>query len=111
MDDQQLLTGWGRTAASLATVKSVGVEQLAELDVGTRGAIARGLGRAYGDPAQNGGGSVIRIKPSANPVWIDSRAGTAAVDAGVSFDELLRRIVPHGFFVPVTPGTRFITVG
>ncbi|MDG1785592.1 MAG: FAD-binding oxidoreductase [Ilumatobacter sp.] len=111
MDVQQLLTGWGRTAASLATVKSVGVEQLAELDVGARGAIARGLGRAYGDPAQNGGGIVIRIKPSANPVWIDSRAGTATVDAGVSFDELLRRIVPHGFFVPVTPGTRFITVG
>ncbi len=115
MGDQELLTGWGRTSASSATVESVRADQLAAqlggIGVGTRGAIARGLGRAYGDPAQNGGGTVIRLQPSANPVWIDTTAGTATVDAGVSFDELLRRIVPHGFFVPVTPGTRFITVG
>lgn len=111
MGDEQLLTGWGRTSASTATVESVGADAVSDLGVGPRGAIARGLGRAYGDPAQNGGGTVIRLQPSANPIWIDVEQGTATVDAGVSFDELLRRLVPHGFFVPVTPGTRFITVG
>ena len=111
MGDRQLLTGWGRTSATSANVKSVGADGLATIELGSRGAITRGLGRAYGDPAQNGGGTVIRLKPSANPVWIDTVSGTATVDAGVSFDDLLRRIVPHGFFVPVTPGTRFITVG
>ena len=111
MGDRQLLTGWGRTSATSANVESVGADGLATIELGSRGAITRGLGRAYGDPAQNGGGTVIRLKPSANPVWIDTVGGTATVDAGVSFDELLRRIVPHGFFVPVTPGTRFITIG
>ncbi|MDG1785672.1 MAG: FAD-binding oxidoreductase [Ilumatobacter sp.] len=95
----------------MANVESVGADGLAAIELGNRGAIARGLGRAYGDSAQNGGGSVIRLRSSANPVWIDTVSGTATVDAGVSFDDLLRRIVPHGFFVPVTPGTRFITVG
>jgi decaprenylphospho-beta-D-ribofuranose 2-oxidase len=111
MGDKQLLTGWGRTSATTATVESVSAEAINSLEIGPRGAIARGLGRAYGDPAQNGGGTVIRLQPSANPVWIDVEQATATVDAGVSFDELLRRLVPHGFFVPVTPGTRFITVG
>ena len=111
MGDRQLLTGWGRTSVTSANVESVGVDNLAAVESGNRGAIARGLGRAYGDPAQNAGGTVIRLRPSANPVWIDTASATATVDAGVSFDDLLRRIVPHGFFVPVTPGTRFITVG
>ncbi len=111
MGTEQLLTGWGRTAASTATVQTISADRLNDVEFGPRGAVARGLGRAYGDPAQNGGGTVIRLQPSANPIWIDVEAGTATVDAGVSFDELLRRLVPNGFFVPVTPGTRFITVG
>jgi len=111
MGDERLLTGWGRTSATSATVESVGADEVSGVGVGSRGAIARGLGRAYGDPAQNGGGTVIRLQPSANPIWIDVDNATATVDAGVSFDELLRRLVPNGFFVPVTPGTRFVTVG
>lgn len=91
-------------------VRSHGAAQRAP-GIAGRGVVARGLGRAYGDPAQNAGGTVVRVRPSANPIWIDVEQGTATVDAGVSFDELLRRLVPNGFFVPVTPGTRFITVG
>ena len=45
------------------------------------------------------------------PIVLDPRAGTVHVGAGVSLDELLRHIVPRGFFVPVSPGTRFVTVG
>jgi decaprenylphospho-beta-D-ribofuranose 2-oxidase len=71
--------------------------------------IARGLGRAYGDSAQNGGGSVIRLAPG--PIHLDAVNGTVTLGAGVSLDELLRHIVPRGWFVPVTPGTRFVTIG
>ena len=107
------LAGWGRTAPSAATVVDVDADELDGrlLDelAEPRGIIARGLGRAYGDPAQNAGGSVVRL--NRGPILLDPRAGTVTVGAGVSLDELLRHIVPRGFFVPVSPGTRFVTVG
>lgn len=94
------------TADELATD-----ETLNSLLNGGRGAIARGLGRSYGDPAQNGGGTVIELRPGNDPIRLDEATRTAHVDAGVSLDLLLREIVPRGWFVPVTPGTRFVTVG
>ncbi len=107
------LSGWGRTAPSAATFVDVDADELdgrllAEL-AEPRGIIARGMGRAYGDPAQNAGGTVVRLAPG--PIVLDRRAGTVHVGAGVSLDELLRHVVPRGFFVPVSPGTRFVTVG
>jgi decaprenylphospho-beta-D-ribofuranose 2-oxidase len=110
------LTGWGRTARSVADVvvaSSRDVDELAAVvkDLPARGGIARGLGRSYGDPAQNGGGVVIRLQDRVADIRLDAAAGTVTVPAGVSLDELLGVIVPRGFFVPVTPGTRFVTVG
>jgi decaprenylphospho-beta-D-ribofuranose 2-oxidase len=81
---------------------------LAEL-ASSRGIIARGLGRAYGDPAQNGGGTVVQLRPG--QIVLDAARGEVTAGGGVGFDELLRYLVPRGWFVPVTPGTRFITVG
>lgn len=114
--EQLALTGWGRTAPSVARVvdatsDELSVDALAELAGHGRGVIARGLGRSYGDPAQNGGGTVIRLAPGADAIRIDSAASVVHVDAAVSLDVLLREIVPQGWFVPVTPGTRFVTVG
>jgi decaprenylphospho-beta-D-ribofuranose 2-oxidase len=76
-----------------------------------RGGIARGLGRSYGDPAQNAGGHVLCLTPPHDSVHIDDAAGTVTVSAGVSIDDLLAILVPRGWFVPVTPGTRFVTIG
>ncbi|WP_040492979.1 FAD-binding oxidoreductase [Ilumatobacter nonamiensis] len=114
--EQRVLTGWGRTAPTVATVVRATADELSSDEglstiVGDRGAIARGLGRSYGDPAQNGGGAVIELMPGSEPIRLDAAAGIAHVDAGVSLDVLLREIVPQGWFVPVTPGTRFVTVG
>jgi decaprenylphospho-beta-D-ribofuranose 2-oxidase len=110
------LTGWGRTAPSVADVvvaSSRDVDALATVvkDLPARGGIARGLGRSYGDPAQNGGGVVIRLQDRVADIHVDDTAGTATVPAGISLDELLDVLVPRGYFVPVTPGTRFVTVG
>jgi len=80
-------------------------------DLPPRGGIARGLGRSYGDSAQNGGGTVLRLHDQVLDAAIDEAAGTVTVPAGVSLDDLLRVAVPRGFFVPVSPGTRFVTVG
>jgi decaprenylphospho-beta-D-ribofuranose 2-oxidase len=73
--------------------------------------LARGLGRSYGDAAQNAGGTVLDATAHAGTVTVDVAAATARVGAGVSIDALLRQIVPLGLFVPVTPGTRFVTIG
>ena len=78
---------------------------------GPRGAIARGLGRAYGDSAMNAGGLVVSSTGVSGLLELDHPRGTARVLAGTSLDGLLRAIVPQGWFVPVTPGTRYITVG
>ncbi len=107
------LTGWGRTNPSAADVVELFRSELpaALKEVDDRGALVRGLGRSYGDAAQNGGGLVIRFMGSATDAVLDRDAGTVTVSAGASLDELLRYLVPRGFFVPVTPGTRFVTIG
>lgn len=107
------LTGWGRTNASVADVVEVTDDSIvsAIATVGGRGALARGLGRSYGDAAQNGGGTVLRLRSASAAMVLDEAAGTLRVGAGTSLDEVMRQIVPRGWFVPVTPGTRFVTVG
>jgi decaprenylphospho-beta-D-ribofuranose 2-oxidase len=75
-----------------------------------RGVIARGLGRAYGDPALNAGGRVVDTTGLVE-IDLDRATGICTASAGTSIDQLIRALVPRGFFVPVTPGTRYVTVG
>jgi len=108
-----LLAGWGRatpSAASVVDVDDVGLPSAIK-DLPARGGIARGLGRSYGDPAQNSGGHVLRLAPTNERVVIDDDAGTVTAGGGVQLDDLLAMLVPRGWFVPVTPGTRFVTIG
>ncbi len=107
------LTGWGRTKPTTGEFIEVFRAEIpgAVKEAGDRGALMRGLGRSYGDAAQNGGGIVMRLMGSATDAVLDRQAATVTISAGASLDELLRHIVPRGFFVPVTPGTRFVTIG
>ena len=111
--DERLLTGWGRTSPSAATVRSVSTVddvRAAVIDAGSRGVLARGLGRSYGDAAQSGGATVLDLS-AMRGVDLDPSTATVTVGSGISLDALMKAIVPAGFFVPVTPGTRMVTVG
>lgn len=114
----QILSGWGHSCGSLAlagTFSSPGARDFLQRYLpqafGGQGIALRGLGRAYGDAAQNGGGLVMQMQDDIGLVRLDEANGIVHTPGGLSLDELLRFLVPKGFFVPVTPGTRFVTVG
>ncbi len=113
MTPRRSLSGWGRTNPTVADVLELPNHEVAAAlkEAGPRGALVRGLGRSYGDAAQNGGGLVLRLLGAAHQAVLQPDRPSVTVPAGVSIDELLRVIVPRGFFVPVTPGTRFVTIG
>ncbi|GAB7103942.1 FAD-binding oxidoreductase [Streptomyces phaeofaciens JCM 4814] len=108
------VTGWGRTAPSTARLirpRTYEEAVAAVRDCGVRGGIPRGLGRAYGDAAQNAGGAVFDMTGLDRIHAIDADGGTVLCGAGVSLHTLMRVLLPLGWFVPVTPGTRYVTVG
>jgi decaprenylphospho-beta-D-ribofuranose 2-oxidase len=107
------LSGWGRTApvkAQVVTPASVQALQTLIQQAPPRSLIARGLGRSYGDAAHLADATVIELS-AFQAIALDAANGTVTAGAGVSLDQILRVIVPAGFFLPVTPGTRNVTVG
>ncbi|MFI5553366.1 FAD-binding protein [Streptomyces sp. NPDC051738] len=112
--DTASVTGWGRTAPTTARLIRPRTYEEAAAAVrgcGARGGIPRGLGRAYGDAAQNAGGAVFDMTGLDRIHAIDADGGTVLCDAGVSLHRLMEVLLPLGWFVPVTPGTRYVTVG
>lgn len=112
--DTVSLTGWGRTAPTTALRFRPRTYEEAAATVrgcGPRGSIARGLGRAHGDAAQNAGGSVLDMTALNRIRTIDAGSGRVVCDAGVSLHRLMEVLLPLGWFVPVTPTTRYVTVG
>ncbi|WP_222594154.1 FAD-binding oxidoreductase [Terrabacter aerolatus] len=110
----QELTGWGRTAPTVAHVAAPStVTDVSRFvaESGSRGVIVRGLGRSYGDAAQNAGGLVLRLGAFDEIGPVDPETGLVTCGAGVSLDRLLREVLPRGWFVPVTPGTRQVSLG
>jgi decaprenylphospho-beta-D-ribofuranose 2-oxidase len=108
------LTGWGRIAPTVAEVAvPAHPAQVAGLLAAAppRGVIARGLGRSYNNAAQNDGGLVIGTTALRNVLSLDPRTGLVTCEAGVSLEQLMVTALPAGWFVPVSPGTRQVTVG
>ena len=108
---RERLYGWGRTSPSFANVLTPETEaDVLEALTTQRHVLARGLGRSYGDAAQAAGGVVLRNDAFTEMSAI-SEDGLVTVGSGVSIDDLIRIGMPLGWFVPVTPGTRQVSVG
>lgn len=110
----QPVAGWGNFPVEPAHVYRPEREQdLTEiLREGEHGSyISRGLGRSYGDTALNRGGGVLLHTRLGRLLHFDPETGILECEAGVSLADIIRVFLPRGFFLPVTPGTKFVTVG
>ena len=110
------LVSWGRVLrARHAVARPQWRDELsalvAEGSAADRKLLAVGLGRSYGDSGLNPDGAVIAMPGLDRAIAFDPVTRLLRADAGISFDALLRLLVPRGFFLPVKPGTRFVTLG
>jgi FAD/FMN-containing dehydrogenase len=110
----QALSGWGRFPVEWCNVyRPESQRQLAAiLESGAQPSlISYGLGRSYGDAALNKQGGVVCHTRLNRFLAFDAQSGVLECESGVSLAEILQYFLPRGFFLPVTPGTKFVTVG
>lgn len=74
-------------------------------------ALPYGRGRSYGDVCLNDGGVLLSTRGLDRFISLDEERGLLRCEAGLTFEQILDLIVPRGWFLPVTPGTRFATLG
>ncbi len=73
--------------------------------------LARGCGRSYGDSCLNEGGTLVDTRRLDRFIAFDRASGVLRCEAGVTLEQVLALAVPAGWFLPVTPGTRYVTLG
>jgi FAD/FMN-containing dehydrogenase len=77
----------------------------------TGSVLPRGLGRSYGDVCVNGGGALMHTFRRDRLLAFDDVHGILTCEAGASLADIAQTMLPLGWFLPVVPGTRFVTVG
>jgi decaprenylphospho-beta-D-ribofuranose 2-oxidase len=110
----QFLSGWGNFPCERCQVYSPTNAIELRQSLAKNGAstfIPRGLGRAYGDSALNRDAGVVLQTAFARLLSFDAITGVLECEAGVSFAHLIEVFLPRGWFLPTTPGTKFVTVG
>lgn len=108
---QKPLAGWGRfPVEECRTFRPEKIQDLIPLLEKTESLLARGLGRSYGDAALNPAATVLQERLN-RFVSFDEESGILECEGGVSFAEIIELFLPRGWFLPVTPGTKFVTVG
>lgn len=103
---------WGRTSnpAHLDVYRPTWPDELTRFDDLSAPSLAVGLGRSYGDSCLNDGGYLIDTTGMDHVMSFDTASGVMRCSAGVSLASVLEIAVPQGWFLPVTPGTKFVTI-
>jgi FAD/FMN-containing dehydrogenase len=86
-------------------------DELPRLDAFSAPVLAYGCGKSYGDSCQNAGGVLLDMRQMNRFIEFNPEKGTFRVEAGVTLAQALDFLVPRGWFLASTPGTKFITVG
>ena len=103
------LSGWGRNIKASCQLINYDEKKFSENFPKSK-LIPRGLGRAYGDSALQPKLTVSMTKHN-KIIKFDRSKGIIKVQSGVSISQLLSLIVQHGWFMPVTPGSKNVTIG
>ena len=105
------LGAWGNLPAKAAVSERWWAERSIPLPIIDGALLPYGNGRSYGDVCLNSGGTLLRTRGLDHLMAFDAENGILTCEAGVLLADILDVFVPQGWFLPVTPGTRFITVG
>jgi decaprenylphospho-beta-D-ribofuranose 2-oxidase len=110
---RDVLAGWGRYPS--AECELYRPEKFSELQAvvarNSTSLIPRGAGRAYGDAALNDHNRIVNLERMNRMLAFDADTAVLRAEAGVTIADIIDVFMPRGFFPPVTPGTRFVTLG
>ncbi len=105
------VTAWGRLGWPGAATEIPLGDRHAPLPPCDGTLLAYGNGRSYGDVGLNPGGTLLKLRGLDRFIAFDAETGVLTCEAGVLLADILDLVVPRGWFLAVTPGTRFVTVG
>ncbi|WP_338552551.1 FAD-binding oxidoreductase [Paenibacillus sp. KS-LC4] len=114
LERKEILAGWGNYPKEPCFVSRPETQEQLKAKIQRASCasyISYGLGRSYGDAPLNGNSGVIRTVHMNKLIAFDADSGILNCEAGVTFEEIIEIFLPKGFFLPVTPGTKFVTVG
>ena len=105
------LRSWGQLPAQAGADERWWADRSADLPAVDGRLLVYGNGRSYGDACLNSGGTLLHTRGMDRFIAFDEQSGVLTCEAGVLLSEILDVFVARGWFLPVTPGTRFVTLG
>ncbi len=103
------ISGWGKNIVRECKIVKPKTLVALKKEI-NKNCIARGMGRSYGDSSLQPNKTIVMTN-FCKVNKFDYKKGIINVEAGITLEDLLKVIIPKGWFVPVSPGTKFVTIG
>lgn len=108
----QTVLSWGRVLREPHHMLGLSSRhQALPMPAGSQSVLPFGHGRSYGDSNLNPGGALLLAGQLDRFIHFDPATGLLRCEAGVLLSTIIQLVLPQGWFLPVTPGTQFVTVG